>query len=105
MEAVISILLLVILLTTITAMIQTSRQTTARSMQIAETVQEVTFNDVFNTSHAGYEPGEVTFTSTAIIIRKGDPINAVSHDAFIFDNPETADMNTPTNIIAFYPDR
>ena len=86
-EAIVSILLLAILLTTVTAMIMASRRMTARSMVDARTMQEETFNPT-TLRGPGSRAGTIRFTSVARVIN-------VTHNVLIYEDD---------NIInAFYP--
>ena len=92
MEAIVSILLLAILLTTITAMIRSSLNMTANIMQEAQRVQEELINPAFlaTIDPANLDADEVSFTFTASSI-----VMTASHDVLVFDNTD--------NISAFYP--
>jgi len=64
-EAIVSILLLAILMTTVTVMIQTSLRLTANSMREAEIMQELTFNPAFRDAiEQDLETGKLFFFYT-----------------------------------------
>jgi Tfp pilus assembly protein PilV len=95
MEAIVSVLLLSILLVTVTAMIQTSRNVTARSMQDAIALQEGRLNPVASASE-NIDPDDldevsITFTVPSMPLLF---INA-THNILLYDND---------NIVAFFPD-
>ena len=92
MEAIVSILLLTILLTTITVMIQTSFRLTANAMREAEMMQEEIFNPATLDTHTIFSSGIITFTFT------NNDIEASKHDIHIYRDNYNAD------IISFYPD-
>jgi len=92
MEAIVSIILLVILLTTITAMIATSRRLTANSMVEAREMQEETLIPVTNATHTGFEQ-DVTIEITAV-----DPSIDLEaeHTVSFFNNGQ--------GLVAFFPE-
>ena len=90
MEAIVSILLLTILLTTITVMIQTSFRLTANAMREAEDMQELTFNPAVFDTHPNLLSGTITFFFTE------SDIEGSNHEIHIF-------IDT-TDIVSFYPD-
>jgi len=94
-EAIVSILLLAILLTTIAAMINTSMRMTSNSMQEARLVQQGALNPAFLGETSSANIIELTITPLTLPIN----INA-KHDVQMFDStaPEV-----PQNILAFYP--
>ena len=99
-EAIISILLLTILLSTITAMISTSRRMTARSMETAREMQNETFNPAASSNPDRFIPGgEISFSGE---IETSDALITIdiasTHNISIFDD----DFNE--NIIAFSPE-
>ena len=102
MEAIVSIMLLSILLTTITTMIMTSRRITANTMIEARRVQEDILNDVFvgndiDGSPAGFVDGEVTFWSGYFDTAS----NIITHQIIIFD--DEGDPNIIPDIVSFFP--
>ena len=87
-EAIISILLLTILMTTVTAMIQTSLRMTVRSMDDARHLQESVFNQ------AVY--GEFTESSQGILLLSINDLGIdIQHDIIINDDIEP--------LISFFP--
>jgi len=93
-EAIISILLLTMLLVTVTAMIQTSRQITARLMRVADEMQVDFVNNAV--SAQGFtENGEIIFRSSIIDSSHIGRENDVYHDIRIFDSDR--------DIISFIP--
>ena len=98
-EAIISILLLAILMTTVTLMIQTSLRLTANSMQDAERIQNETFNPAIFNNHGDDDlsDGTITFLYSYRPVGALDPIYGnAKHDIQIFE-----DLN---NIVSLYPD-
>jgi len=89
-EAIVSILLLAILMTTVTAMIQTSLRLTANSMRDAEELQSDTFNLAIAGTHPDFSPGVVAFET------KSPALIKTQHDIDILE--DTGD------IVFFYPD-
>ena len=91
MEAIISILLLAILMTTVTLMIQTSLRMTANSMREAEEIQNLTFNPAILDTHPDLPAGIIIFEM------RNDYIDVeAQHDIRIYEDIE--------HIISFYPD-
>ena len=110
MEAIVSVMLLSILLTTVTTMIMTSRRITANTMVEARRVQEDILNDVFvgdaiTSSTPGFNPGfdvvtdGITFWSPHFDTENGT--NMISFDIRIFDDDN--DPNIPPDIVSFFP--
>jgi len=99
-EAIVSILLLAILMTTVTLMIQTSLRLTANSMQDAERVQNDLFNPAVWNTQEGLTPGQISFNyspdSSSINADYGIFIDT-KHDIQLFED----EFN---DIVAFYPD-
>jgi len=96
-EAIISILLLAILLTTITTMINTSRTMTANAMREAELVQQGAFNPVFLTEYDINNNGESIEVEFGITI--GTSIYIETSQSSVLYAGEGGN----SNIIAFYP--
>ena len=100
-EAIVSIVILAILLSTITLMISTSRRLTANSMIEAREMQEDVLNPVYLGDYTG-TPVAVTISGTLVSPTTGLDtgvivINNVTHSVIRYidaDNPD---------IIAFYP--
>ena len=106
MEAIVSIIILAILLTTITAMISTSRLITARSMQRAGEVQEDIFNkiaqgndlDSLEVSTSRFDDdGVVVFTLPSKI-----GTEEIRHNIRFFEDAGD-NTNIPVNLVAFFP--
>jgi len=95
-EAIVSILLLTILLTTITVMIQTSFRLTANAMREAEEMQELRFNPAFLNDFDEVDDlqlGKIVFSY--INTDEGIEINS-EHVIFVYERN--------ADIISFYPD-
>ena len=96
-EGIISILLLAILMTTVTVMIQTSLRQTANSMEDAELLQNLTFNPAVLDDHPNLPEGIIRFV---LIIDKDDAMDDITieaqHDIRIYENIRS--------IVSFYPD-
>jgi len=95
-EAIVSILLLAILLTTVTAMISTSLRMTAKSMQDAVAMQE----GLLNKAILGELPDPDLFPGA---LHKNGLFTIGSTEPLIFATHDIDVLETTENIIAFYP--
>jgi len=91
-EAIISILLLAILLTTVTAMIQTSLRMTSNSMREADDLQKNTYNPAILNTLPDLSSG------TIILKSQSTTVVDTQHDIFVFEDEDIND------ILSFYPD-
>jgi len=103
-EAIVSILILAILLTTIVAMIGTSRRITANTMIEARGTQDGVMNPVTLASPDLYVSEVLTLRSD-LIVTDVYPVNELSHPVNVFDSDLVDDdlENAAWNIVAFHP--
>jgi len=90
-EAIVSIMLLTIMLTTITAMIAVSNRMTSNSMIQARTLQDETFNLIALGTHPDFDGALLEFSSEKF---DTDDFKIPLNIEFLYDNP---------GIIAFFP--
>ena len=100
MEAIVSILLLTIMMTTITLMIQTSLRLTANSMREAERMQELVFNHAILDNFESLPPeivppGTITSATFNFVIKDNDWDIEVQHLIRVYE--------IDSDIISFYP--
>jgi len=108
-EAIISILLLTIMLTTITAMIGISQRMTANAMIRARNTQDRVINQIILKSDDLFDPGARIVFSDDFFINKfiNNTEGIIEHDLHIFnaDNIDDDEVrNSIADIISFYPD-
>jgi len=98
-EAIISILLLAILMTTVTVMIQTSLRLTANSMTEAEGIQNLTFNPAILDTFPDLPEGIITFEklNTGLSLIQDIIDIEADHNIRIYE-----DIG---HILSFYPDK